>query len=172
MIKPKKPSLLADESTLKAYEKAQNEYISKMFEVVIRESKAKTISEIVIYLCETYHSDFKIKKKRGAKTKWGDYLKAILAVDLEARKKSHKQVKKAIIELYEDKYWSKMFIGNNSPFELVKVIATEGKSNIYFKFAKLLYEDSRSKNPKFVKNWSLEIKKEVEAALIGKTILK
>lgn len=165
MIKPTKPSLLADDATLKQYEKAQSKYIEKMFDAVFRESKAKTIPEVLIYLCETYHPDFKIKKKRGAKTKWGDYLKAILAVDLDARKKKHKQVKAAIIDLYEDECWSGMFIGNNSPFELVKVIANEGKSNMYFKFAKLLFEDSQSQKPKFVKDWRLEIKKEVSSAL-------
>jgi len=171
LIKPKKPSLLADESTHKAYEKAQNEYISKMFEVVIRESKAKTISEIVIYLCETYHSDFKIKKKRGAKTKWSDYLKALIAVDLDIRKKHHKQTKNAIYELIEDDIWGKLFEKNDSresSVALVKLMAKQGKKNAFTKFAQLVYEDSNSKKPKFVQNWNLEIKEQVDLATFRK----
>ncbi len=171
MIKPKKPPLLADEASIKRYEKAQNAYISKMFEVVIRESKAKTISEIVIYLCETYHPDFKIKKKRGAKTKWSDYLKALVAVDLEIRKRRHKQTKNAIYELIDDDIWKKMFEKNGSresSVALVKLMAKQGKKNTFTKFAQLVYEDSISKEPKFVKNWNLEIKKQVDLAIFGK----
>lgn len=165
MIKPKPPSPLANDATLIEYRKAQNKYIKKMFDAVFSESKAKTIPDVLIYLCETYHPDFKIKKKRGAKTKWSDFLKAILAVDLDARKKKHKQIKAAIIDLYEDACWSKMFIGVNSPFELVKLIANEGKSNAYFKIAQLLYKDSQIKEPGIVKDWGLLIKKTVDEDL-------
>jgi hypothetical protein len=165
LIKPKKPALLADDSTLKEYEKAQSKYIEKMFDTILRESKVKTLPEVLIYLCETYHPDFIIKEKRGAKTKWSDYLKAILAVDLDVRKKKHKQIKAAIIELCDDKYWSKMFIDNKSPLELIRLIAKGGKSNMHYKLVKLLYEDSQSKEPGIVKNWDLFIKEEVNEAL-------
>ena len=171
MIKPKKPPLTADVSALKEYEKAQNEYIKEMFDTVIRESKAKTISEIVIYLCETYHPNFKIKRKRGAKTKWNDYLKALLFVDLDIRKKRYKQTKEAIIELIDDENWKKMFEKNDSresSVALVKLIAKQGKRTTYTRFSQLVYEDSISKKPKFVKNWDLEIKKQVDLAIFGK----
>lgn len=171
MIKPKKPPLAADADAFKEYEKAQNEYINKMFDAIFRESKAKTIPEVLIYLCETYHPNFKIKKKRGAKTKWNDYLKALLFVDLENRKKRHKQSKNAIYELIDDEIWGKMFEKNDSresSVALVKLIAKQGKKNGFTKFTQLVYEDSMSKKPKFVENWNLEIKKQVDSAIFGK----
>ena len=58
-----------------------------------------------------------------------------------------------------------MFIDNKRPLELIRVIANGGKSNMYYKLVKLLYEDSQSKEPGIVKNWDLFIKEEVNEAL-------
>ena len=165
MIKPKKPSLLADDAILKEYEKAQNEYISKIFDTVIRESKAKTISEVVIFLCEKYHPDFKIKQTRGAKTKWSDYLKAMLAVEVEYRKKESGSTKKAILDLIDDPIWQRMFKKSKDAIGLAKEIAKDGKKGIYYKIARFEYLESANKG--YVE-WNKEVEKAIDEALLRK----
>jgi len=165
LIKPKKPSLLADNAILKEYEKAQDEYISKMFDTVIRESKAKTISEIVIFLCEKYHPDFKIKRTRGAKTKWSDYLKAMLAVEVEYRRKESGSTRKAIRDLIDDPIWQRMFKKSKDAIGLAKEIAKDGKTGICYKIARFEYLESANKG--YVE-WNKEVEKVIDEALLRK----
>ncbi|WP_353437915.1 hypothetical protein [Polynucleobacter sp. UK-FUSCHL-C3] len=165
MIKPKKPSPLADDATLNEYKKAQSHYIEKMFDTVVRESKAKTTSEVVIYLCEKYHPDFKIKQTRGAKTKWGDYLKAMLAVEVEFRRKESGSTKKAIRDLIDDPIWQRMFSKSKDSVGLAKEIIKDGKKGIYYKIARFEYLESVNKGYAV---WSKEVKKIIDEALFRK----
>ena len=168
MIKPKKPSLsslLRDEVAFQKYEKAQSEYIKKMFDTVIRESNAKSISELVIFLCENYHSDFKNQKTRGAKTKWSDYLKAMLAVEVEYRRKESGSTKGAIHDLIEDPIWQRMFSKSKDAYGLAKEIAKDGKKSIYYKIARFEYLESSNKG---YFGWNKEVKKMIDEALLGK----
>ncbi len=168
MIKPKKPSLfslLRDEDAFQKYEKAQSEYIKKMFDTVILESNAKSIPELVIYLCENYHSDFKIKKTRGAKTKWSDYLKAMLAVEIEYRRKESGSTKRAIHDLIEDPIWQRMFSKSKDAYGLAKEMAKDGKKGTDYKIARFEYLESA--NEGYI-GWNKEVKKMIDEALFRK----
>jgi hypothetical protein len=70
---------------------------------------------------------FKIKQTRGAKTKWGDYLKAMLAVEVEFRRKESGSTNKAIRDLIDDPIWQRMFSKSKDSVGLAKEIIKDGK---------------------------------------------
>lgn len=169
MKKPKSPAPLASNIEIKKYKDELNEYYSFLLKKIQEESNLKDPISIVIYLCEKYHPDLKIKEKRGAKTKWSNLLKATLAVDLEAKKKKGESNKTAIYELISSPNWAKMFKKSNSTADLVKNLSLNGKKDkLSYKLVKIVYEDCQKGGKKFAENWDAFIKEGVDEYLYGK----
>lgn len=169
MKKPKSPALLADDIEFKRYRDELYKYYSYLLEEIQEESNLKDPTSIVIYLCEKYHPNLKIKEKRGAKIKWSSLLKATLTIDLESRKKKHRLVKNAIYELIQDPNWAKMFKQSDSTFELIKKLSLDGKKDkLSYKLVKMVYEDCQKGGKKFAESWNSFINEGINEYLNGK----
>jgi hypothetical protein len=167
--RPDSPSLLASDEAWDKYRADLYQYFSELLRNIEEESNLKDPTQIIFYLCEKYHPKYKLKEKKGAKTKWDSLLKATLFVDLEARKKRHPLVKSAIYELINDPIWSKMFKNSDSPFDLVKTLSAEGKRDKFScKLAKDVYEDCLNGGIKFAENWETFIKDGINDCLKSK----
>jgi len=167
--RPKSPAPLASDEERSKFEEDLYSYRHELLQKLQDESKSTDLLQIIFYLCDNYHPKYKLKEKKGAKTKWDSLLKATLFVDLEARKKRHPLVKSAIYELINDPIWSKMFKNKDTAFDLVKTLSAEGKRDkVYCKLAKMVHEDCLKGGIRFLENWETFIKDSIDDCLKGK----
>ena len=69
------------------------EYILKS---LVKEVGSSALFDIIFYLAEKYHPTLKVKHKRGAKTKWSEYLNAMIAVEVQSHRNAGLLLKEAV----------------------------------------------------------------------------
>ena len=115
MKKPIPLGLLAGKQEIKNYNEEYANYKKFMIEYIQQESGLADLSDLVVYLAETYHTDPKIrlKKKTGAKTKWSDYLNCVIAVEVDNLKIKNRTRLKSLEILTTKSPWNKLIPKNS-----------------------------------------------------------
>jgi hypothetical protein len=119
--RPLKPALLASTQEKNQYLKEYAKYKKYIIKHIQSESALSDLSDLIVYLSETYHTDPKIrlKKKTGAKTKWSDYLNCAVAVEVDNLKIKNRTRSKALEILITKSAWNKLIPKNSKdPFGL------------------------------------------------------
>jgi len=148
MKNPKKP-LQGTSSLLRGapdseYKKQYNSYLTNMFISLSKEARSTDPINIIVFLAEKYHPEFRHKEIRGPKLKWSPPLKAMLAVTIEEMIASGEKRKSALYKLSKHPQWKQMIKEDSlDPCELLNKAAKEGKSTrSIYKFFKLVHETS------------------------------
>lgn len=128
------------------------------------EAQSKDAIEIIFYLAEKYHPDLKVRNKRGAKTKWSQYLNAMVAAEVEAHRGQGISVKESVWKVAQEIRWRALVKNTKDKgYELINKAYKSGKNNPSFKLAQKEYELSKQGVKLF--NWDEAAKKMVEKAL-------
>jgi hypothetical protein len=113
--RPLKPGLLASDQEIDQYLTEYAKYKKYIIQHIQSESGLSDLSDLIVYLSETYHTDPKIrlKQKIGAKTKWSDWLNCSIAVEINHLRKQNITRIKALKALTNDPLWNKLIPKNS-----------------------------------------------------------
>lgn len=131
---------------------------------VCEEAQSKDLIEIIFYLTEKFHPTLKIRHKRGAKTKWAEFLNAMIAVEVQSNRDSGILLKEAIWKVAKENRW-KALIKNTSDegYGLINRAYKNGKKNKSYIVAKKAYALSEKGEKPF--NWDETARNTVKKAL-------
>lgn len=131
---------------------------------LIKEVGSSEPFEIIFHLGEKYHPTLKVKHKRGAKTKWGDYLNAMIAVEVQYHRDSGLLLKEAIWKVSEENRW-KVLLKNTSDkgLALIDKAYKNGKKLDSYSLALKCFKLNNLGDPLF--NWDETASKMVKRAL-------
>lgn len=79
---------------------------------LVKEFGTASITQLLFDVVDKHHPTLKSKSKRGPKTKWSPLLRAMIKVEVDARRQSLPTLKSVINELSKDPLW-KVFIGES-----------------------------------------------------------
>lgn len=161
--KPKALGLLATKDEVKAYFVSEEKYRKTVINSLLGEYQTTSLQDVIISLAETYHPKYKIRKKRGTKTKWNDYLKALLSIEIAKLESKTIPKKTAIYNLIQNTSWSKLVKNSEDPQELLKKIEKEGRKTSIFKA--MVKANLLSTLQKDQKNWQLMVESSINEAL-------
>jgi hypothetical protein len=132
MIKPKPVGLLALDEEIKESYYLHQKYKEKLISDLLSTYEARTLEDLIVVLCEKFHPSYIEKNKRGAKTKWNEYLCALLAFEIKRKMNEGKLKKTAIYEIVRDPLWCKLGKNSKDIFGLfAKAEKSGSKSNFY-----------------------------------------
>lgn len=119
---------------------------------LVKEFGTASLGVLLLKVVEKYHKTLmKSKAKRGAKQKWSPLLRAMIRVEVDARRNSKTTLKAVINELNKDPLWS-VFIGESD--ESFRRAYKEKQDKEEIKFAQHVRQEE--------KYWQALVKEEVE----------
>jgi hypothetical protein len=83
-------------------------YREGVINYIMEESGKTSLSDLVLYMYVMYHPNCIPTKKRGAKTKWNEFLNCAVAAEVNALKSRKKNRKTVIDEMTLDPRWKKL----------------------------------------------------------------
>jgi hypothetical protein len=132
MKKPKPVGLLALNEEIKESYFLHEKYKEELISELLRTYEARTLEDLIVVLCEKFHPSYIEKNKRGAKTKWNEYLCALLAFEIRRKMNEGKLKKTAIYEIVRDPVWCKLGKNSKDIFGLfAKAEKSGSKSKLY-----------------------------------------
>jgi hypothetical protein len=139
-------------------------YKEYVLRTLIEEVNSSEPFEIIFYLAEKYHPKLKLKHKRGAKTKWADYLNAMIAVEVQSHRDSGLLLKEAVWKVSKENRWKSLFKKTSDKgIGLINKAYKNGKKLDTYPIALKSYYLSNQGVPEF--KWDETAKKMVERAL-------
>lgn len=131
---------------------------------LIKEVGSSAPYEIIFHLAEKYHPTLKVKHKRGAKTKWGDYLNAMIAVEVQAHRDSGLLLKEAIWKVSKENRWKALLKGaSDKGLALINKAYKNGKKLDSYSLALKFFKLNDVDDPLF--NWDETALRMVNRAL-------
>ena len=114
------------------------DYESYVVGELVKEFGTGTLGQLLIMVTEKYHPKLKIKETKGAKKIWNDFLCALVAVEINTRRKSGDSLKKVVNDLCKEPIW-KQFVRGIDGEEQFKKVYKDGKKSRYFRIANQLH---------------------------------
>ena len=109
---------------------------------LVKEFGTASLGELLFCVVEKYHKPLKIKKSAGVRQKWTNLLNAMVRVEIDAKRTNGKSLKKAILELTEDRMWKKFALktSDGGVEVFLKAYKNGKKDTQSYNLAKKLYE--------------------------------
>lgn len=107
-----KPKMLARKLLGQSIDDLIAEEVDYVMTELIKEFGTASMGELLFKVVEKYHKTLKPKFKRGPKEKWSPLLRAMIKVEVDARRRSGASLKSVIHELSKDPLWA-VFIGTS-----------------------------------------------------------
>ena len=121
--------------------------------------------DIIFHLAEKYHPKLKVKFKRGVKTKWGDYLNAMIAVEVQSYRDTGMLLKEAVWKVSKENRWKPLFRkASDKGIGLINKAYKSGKKSNSYKIALKSHYLSNMGAPEF--KWDETAQKMVHKALL------
>ncbi len=137
------------------------EYILKS---LVKEVGSSALFDIIFYLAEKYHPTLKVKHKRGAKTKWSEYLNAMIAVEVQSHRNAGLLLKEAVWKVSKENRWTNLFKKTSDKgVQLINRAYKNGKKSKSYEIAFKSYKLSKEGDPLF--KWDETASRMVKRAL-------
>jgi hypothetical protein len=139
-------------------------YKEYILRTLIEEVGSPAPFDIIFHLIEKYHPILKVKHKRGVKTKWGDYLNAMIAVEVQTYRDSGMMLKEAVWEVSKENRWKALFRKTTDKgIQLINKAYKSGKKSDSYPIALKSHYLSKIGVPEF--KWDKTAAKMVRQAL-------
>jgi hypothetical protein len=103
-------------------------YREGVINYIMEESGKTSLPDLVLYMYVMYHPNWIPTKRRGAKTKWSEFLNCAVAAEVNALKDRKKNRKTVIDEMTVDPRWKKLIKESSKhPSENISCAEKDGK---------------------------------------------